>query len=360
MSTILTYPDFQRHNFFRTPEWRWERVLQICDRENAGHCSKRDDTFVKKAKAFYVGWKRANKNSGEQVDLMKLFWDEPGLYYAFDMHNKRTTDPEGALYIQARLLARQSPEEIAKEMKTIPETITWYEALYFNIADAIDARDWITKQVLVPAIMRSNYVRIAPPPSEDDDDATHRAVWARDSEVAQPYLDGTLKMLAYFGGPLMTDLLIHGMRSGMPLRSLDSLADWVDGHWTATIRRRSLQACITFEVTKYQVMQLFEIHARIMELEASDEAKNQKRSATESNISALLDELPWLVGQKGVDHYAGTVVGDYDTGAAELRDHELIRIQAGETIDVSENWPKALPAPKERDANHAKSEIELT
>jgi hypothetical protein len=48
------HAEFQKHNFFRRPNWRWERVVAIHDNVTPsgqpGKCSRRDDAFVKEAK----------------------------------------------------------------------------------------------------------------------------------------------------------------------------------------------------------------------------------------------------------------------------------------------------------------------
>jgi hypothetical protein len=38
----------------------------------------------------------------------------------------------------------------ARRCASKPETIDWYEAVFFNVRDRLDNRDWITKQVLLP------------------------------------------------------------------------------------------------------------------------------------------------------------------------------------------------------------------
>lgn len=357
MSTVLSYAEFQKHNFFRQPDWRWSRVLELCRRNPVGHCSKRDDRFVKQAKAFYQAYVRTE----DAVDRTRLFWDEPGLYYAFELNDKATTDPEGAFYIQARLLARQTNAQIAKELSTIPETVEWYERLYFNVAEYLDCRDWITKQVLTPAIVRSQYVKVAPLPLDDDEDnKPQRSVLMRDNEIAHPFLDGSLKLLAYFGGNQVVDLMLHGMQTGKALQSMSDFSTWIDGHWKNVIRRRSLQAAATFEINRYNVMELFAIHTKIMELESSEEAQNANRSTHERHITALIDEIPWGTGAAGKKMIAGTVLGRLDERAGELRDDEVLRIAGGLTVPgLADDFPEELPPAKPRAGNAAANKVIL-
>src|SRR5688572_28968284 len=114
---LKTYADYQRYNFFRTPEWRWERVLALADRPGnvPGRCTKRDDPIVREAKQFYC--KRVH---GDPQTLDKLLVENPGLFYAYDYHERLQDDPDAAMYIQARLLARQTPEQIGDILGILP------------------------------------------------------------------------------------------------------------------------------------------------------------------------------------------------------------------------------------------------
>lgn len=334
----LTYADFQKYNAFRRPSWRWERVLQLCDRyPTPGRCSRRDDDFVRKARNFLLRWK------GAKFDRVReeLFQEEPGLFYAHDIYEKSHDDPEPRAFLEARLVARQDKSTIADAIGTSEDAVVWFEALYFNVLDRLNNRDWITKHVLMPAIRSGNVF---------GNMSNSVASIFRDSTVAQPFMDGTLKLFAYFGGTHMVDMLIAGVQSGKPLASPDDLATWVDSHWSATIRKRSLQASATFEVNKYNVMELFAVHTKIMEIEKSDESQEAQRTTIERHIKAMIDDLPWAVGDQGAQALNGTALGEFDTMAAELRDDEILQVSAGEVPAglVDELFPMKLPEPRKR------------
>jgi len=327
---LKTHADFQKYNFFRTPAWRWDRVLKICDRgPTPGRCTRRDDDTVRRARNFLLRWRNS-----EDEDREKLLWECPGLYYAYDYYQRLNDEPEAAMYIEARLLARQTPEEIGKVMGILPDAVTWYADLFFDIKDRVDSRDWVTKQIIVPAMMRV--------PKAGDD-----ALPFKDSSVAKPFLDGSLKLFAYFGGRYAVDVFLAGIQVGRPLASPDDFNAWSDGQWSTVIRRRSLQASLQFEVNKYNVMELFAVHTQIMALERSEDSSDQQRTTTERHIKAMIDEIPWAVGTDGEKLYTGSAVGQFDAMATELRDDELLRIASGQTVPgLADNFPKALPPPR--------------
>lgn len=328
------YEDYQRFNVFRRPDWRLERVLKIIDRlPTPGRCSGRDDTYIRQARNFFLRWRAKSPDEREE-----LFWENPGLFYAYQIHEKAEEEPEPAMFIQARLLARQSHKAIADCVSTRPETIDWYEKLFFNIADRLENRDWVTKHVLLPAIMKNHGA--APTKSDGE------VLVFKDSAVARPFLDASLKLFAYFGGQHIVDIMITGFQSGKPLVSPDEMSAWFDHHWSMTIRRRSHQAAIQFEVNKYNVMELFAVHTQIMAIEKSADNQEQQRTTTERHIKAMLDDLPFVVGDDGEKVTQGTALAIYDAEAAELRDEELLRVQHGEK--VNSDRLEALPPPRKQ------------
>jgi len=331
---------FQRYNFYRKPEWRWDRVLTMVDRNDSpGRCTKHDDEFVREARKFTLLHRGAEDNEARE----KLFWDNPGLYYAYDFYMKRENpaECEGAMFIEARLLARQNYEQIAAAMTTHPEAVRWYEALFFNVMPYLNARDWITKHVLMPAFDKHHNNVMAP------DDGV--ALPFRDSTVAYPFKDGSLKLFAYFGGPFIVDFMIQGLQAGKPLTSGEDLASWLDKTWSNTVRRRSAQAAMQFEINKYNVTELMAIHSRIIELDNSEEAQDKQKTATDRHIQALIDEIPWAVGDEGKKTYGKTIVGRFDEMAAELRDDELLQLAAGQAVPrLAKDFPERLPPPRKK------------
>lgn len=348
------YAEYQKYNMFRLPTWRWDRVLRLC--EKSGRCTSRDDNYIKTGREFLQKWRN---RSGER--RQELFYEYPGLFYAHEAHLRGLEDPSQVLLLEARLLTRMSYKEIADACDTIPDTVEWYEALFFNVRDKLKARDWITSRVLVPAMVRNFGLLDAPhhaaPSSaadDDEDDSPQQqqpGPWS-DRVIARPFLDASLKMFAYFGGPILCEFMIHGFQAGKILSTSDNLTQFLDEHWALTLRARSTQAARTFQINKYNVMELFQTHARILEIEKSEDSMDQKRSTIERHVSALMDEIPWNVGDAGEEHFAGTKVITYDNSAGELRDDELHLVAAGHKVKSTDGLellrlppPSATPKP---------------
>ena len=343
-TSLKTFADFQKHNFFRTPDWRWDRVMKLVDRKDkAGRCTRRDDEYVRIGRNFLLRWRKEDVTEQERENLM---FEMPGMYFAYDFFRRLHDDHEASMYLQARLLAGQTPEQIGEAMGIMPEAVIWYAAMYFDVTDKLKHRDWITKHVLVPALARGSTPPKMVSNDDEDDEPDVPQTPFKDSTVARPFLDGSLKLFAYFGGPHLVDLMIGGMESGKPLTSPDDLRNWMDGTWSTILRRRSMQAAMSFELNKYNVMELFAVHTRIIEIERSEESSDQARTTTERHIKAMVDEIPWAVGDDGVKLYGGTTVGRFDAMAGELRDDELLRVASGQTAPTLADFPDKLPPPR--------------
>jgi hypothetical protein len=63
-----------------------------------------------------------------------------------DLHAAHRLYEHGAelrFEVEARLLARQSADEIAASTRLLPPTIDAYEAIFFNVRDRLNAGDWV-------------------------------------------------------------------------------------------------------------------------------------------------------------------------------------------------------------------------
>lgn len=326
--------EFQKHNPFRRPDWRFDRVLALADRyPTPGRCSRRDDEYVRRARAFVLRW-RAGRTDEERE---RLFWEEPGLYYAYQIHDRATEEPAAALFLQARLLARQTYEAIAVTAGTTVEAVAWYEALFFNVVDHLEAHDWVVRNVLTPAYLRAH--RPGDPPEDNL------------GVVARPFVDASLKLFAYFGGAQLVDFLISGFERGRPVMSADDVGQWLGQVVKMNLRRRGAQASALFQVNKYNVMQLFEQNAKLLELELGAQAQ-QAKTTIEANLLAFFDGLGavWRVGNRPSPAAAtkpAQRLVEYDRAAAELSDDELLAVAAGrQGAAVADTVKLTMPPPR--------------
>jgi hypothetical protein len=309
------------------PDWRWERVLELTSRQpSPGRCTRFDDEYIARARSFMLRWKKG-ENERE-----KLRSEHQGMFYAHQIWDKINQSPEVQFIVEACLLANKTYEAIAKEVFTTPAAIEWYEAIFFNIKPRIQSHGWIFAHVLLPASDRYYEQQNA----DDDDDDT--PVF-RTPVVVRPHLDMTLKFFSYFGGPIVNDYMLTGFKRGMKVDTQDELGGWLDENFMVAIQKRSAQSAHVFEINKYNVMELFATHSRIMEIQKSSESQEERHSTIERHIHSMLGEIPWTVGADAREIFEGTAIGKYDEMSAELNEEELMLIGAGQKLEGLEEMP---------------------
>lgn len=340
--------DFEKFNPFRRPDWRLERVLQMVDRlPNPGRSTKRDDDYVKGLRNFVLRYRAYDDTARNQ-----LGYENPGLFWAYQIYDRREDDGRRkAIMIEARLLARQTDEEIAAELGTVPEVVHWYEKAFFNVRDRLKNHDWVVDHVLIPTWEKEFL---------DPDDETENVPL---KTISQPFFDCTTKFMAYFGGVFCLDFVLTGFRRGNQVSSREGVGEWMDVNYIDRIRQRSSMAAHTFEVNRYNVMQLFEIHNAIIGIERGKDAKEQVKDQMHKAIQAMLTSMNWAVGDEGIDLVKGTLVEPYDKSAVELRDDEVLLLSAGTkpgTIEGIETFKLPPPRPRgnagQEDQQHANAQ----
>jgi hypothetical protein len=318
-----SYKDVRLYNPFLRPDWRFERVLKLVGRAPApGRTTKLDDSYIKEARSFMLKWRKG------ELAREQLLQDNPGLYYAYMVYDNLHTDPEVRFMMEARLLSGQPAEEVADALKTLPQTVIWYEKLFFNVDPFLTHHDWIVKHVLLPSSDRFMVHDAA-----DDEGDEHDPVARGTPLIIRPHLDMTLKFFSYFGGPVLCEFMIGGFKRGATAITQDDIPGWLDEQWQLTLQRRSAQAAGVFEVNRYNVMELFATHTRIIELQRTAETGDERRSVFERHVHAMLEDLPWTVGKEAKKLYSDSAVSAFEDTAAELDPEELILINAGKTPD---------------------------
>lgn len=264
--------DFQQNNPRRKPEWRHERICDILDRRS--QLKPSDDHYVRSGKKFLARWRKSRTEKQRE----KLFLSSPGLFYAYQLFEESAEDPIPSLILETRVLAGFTEDQIAKGLTTIPETVSWYEKLFFDVRPYLDNRDWIVSQVLSPSLAKS----FSP---------------YRKDQPSQPFrfLDPSIKFLAYFGGPLVADTLIWGIYAIPPPESPERLGYWLDKQWSHLLKKKSQQAALLMEVNRFNVMDLMRIHIDLIEQGRADEEAARDYSYWESAIREVLSAIPLRV-----------------------------------------------------------------
>ena len=260
----------RRHHPLRSPRWRYDRVLEIL--EGSGRCTPGDDELIRGFKHFKARWDR-----GTERHRRNLVAKEPGLYHAWQSHERRRKGPGSAVphRIEARILAGQADDEIAAELPCPPEAVGWYEAIFYHVRDRLEAHDWILAHVLGPDT-----------PEWGGGDSV-----GGEEPLADPGFDPTLKWFAYFGGPHVLDFLLSGYDKTERVGSREDVSRWADGATDSQVRRRAAMAVARAEVEPGNALDWMRLHRRLREREVKRSGVEPSRGETERNVEAVLAEF---------------------------------------------------------------------
>jgi hypothetical protein len=138
------FPAQQRHSVFRSPDWRWKRALAVVDQDVV--CSERTDDVPTLRAVEYL---RAGEQPLSGSQSPGVVPSDRSLHAAQRLYEARVLS---RFIVQARLLARQSPSEVARLTSFEPAVIETFESIFFEVRAHLDAKDWVANQVLWPGL----------------------------------------------------------------------------------------------------------------------------------------------------------------------------------------------------------------
>jgi len=310
---LKLYNDYRLADPFLLPNWRQERVLRIVSSIAPARIKRWDDEWILAYRKFFLSYRRGESAREE------LMHEQPGLYFAQQIHERTPQNPDMALLLQARLLTGASDEEVAHLLKTIPQTVFWYERLFFNVRDFLDHSDWVVRSVLLPASDR--FV------ATSDEAASDRVDGTMPATPVNPHFDMSLKYFSYFGGAMVCDLMISGFLERRNVMSPKEIVNFFDDYFTHQIRRRSAIASRLFEVNKYNVMELFNTHTRLMEIQANSKDTEERHTQLTTAIKSMLSVASFSVGRANSKDTG--LSEDYDRSANEFDSDSVSQAELG-------------------------------
>ena len=296
---------FEFFNPFMSPAWRFERVLEMVSQNPPSRASRtEDDKWIRGYRKLLV---RIEGQDTRQAQ-MEVCKDNPALYYAHLIHHN--PDKDFRTRVQARILAKVSDEDIAKkEWHTLPATITWYNKLFFDVRSRLECKDYIDKVVV----------------GRWDDRQSNP-----DGSMTCYQNDMMLRLFGFYGGPILLDYVLRHM-NGLGRVWKDAECDgWRDKEWMRNLRNNSSKMMNTFPFNKWTVMQLFEIHAKLIEMDKQAQLAGGGAPADyKRNVEEMLKTVPWAIGDRGFKDKSALEL-EYDQTAVEPRADESLMLATGQ------------------------------
>jgi len=291
---------FTEHDLYRPADWRYRRADWL--RANGRYTRKnKDDRYVALARRYLVQREKCQDVYAEE----RLANQMPGLYYAHKIYLRTETDDRWT--IEARILADQPVNLIARKQHTTPEVIWWYEKLFFDVRDKLQSRDYIINRVLGPAV--------------------HRGINERDFDLL-------LKLYALLGGPLVVDALVSmSMLTGAKPQNEQELEAYFKRDTADCVRRKASLAARCVPINSHTQMTLLDTHHKLLALE---QAKDDGIDATNQIITSLQTTLANIPFHAAKERPSLPALQGYDKLSVELRADELIRAGTGEELNLKE------------------------
>lgn len=307
---------YAKHPSIR-PDWRFARVLEIINHTPMPLRSKIfDDHYVRVMRKFMLANRRLEPEG--QKALFKKF---PGPYHALALHED-ITGADTRLFVQSRLLAKQTNAEIADATGLLPTAIVWYEKIFFGVRDRIKNRDWILRHVLGPAEKR---------------------------QVSNAELP--IKLMAYFGGSAVLNFMLSGARDVEAPQTPEEVIAYVMDYATDGICRRAAMAVYTSEVNKYNQEQLMDMARQVKADTKAKEDETDRQEVVATAIRHTIEAIHFIKGDMAVDflrkHQPALL--EFDNAAVELRDQQIYGVVTGNTEDLEQIKLLTMPDPPVRD-----------
>lgn len=253
-----------------------------------------------------------------EADRYMLMDKNPGLYFAW-LAYQPSSDGEGntplRYAIEARLLGGETPDQIAKRLGCGEDTISWYEKVFFNVAEKLQHADYIMTCVISPS------VHTGLSPQEYD------VLW---------------KVFAYLYGPLVLDAFLQGVPNRHKAETPEEVDIKMSGDIQSALRRKAAIAARTYTLNNFTQEGLMNIYARFLELEKAADAGAAKDTFL-STVNVVLGAMPFADGEGAIrpDQIAGDrkllkvdhpLLEHYDSSGAELRTDELLAVTSGREL----------------------------
>lgn len=254
---------------FRLPQWRWSRVLEMCQTYPPARALPSDDEFIRQAKQFWILYRVDHLNP---VARLRLANQHPDLLAAVELGVFAdapwdATKDVACDMIRAQILAAQSVKEIEMSTGLSPETIRWYERLFFDVRDRLEYPVWVMSHVLLPAADRENLRR------------KYRSY--QSSAVCSGFV---LQMLAYYAGKQVFDTMLgparmKGSRQTLPM-------------FLATlVNQKAVRGVMTGSVSRYNIDAILGAAIKLQEIALKKDEEGRSEAQVLSVTRLILSEL---------------------------------------------------------------------
>jgi hypothetical protein len=163
-------------------------------------------------------------------------------------------------------------------------------------------------------------------------------------------------LFGYFGGPLVLDSVISGFSARpIPTTSME-ITRWFDNTLQQSLRIRSTVAARLFQINRYNVMRLFEMHTGLVQaMEAVRGGEKGSPDMLAKIVESMYEETPWHSSMNvNVDRNSAEIY--FASTAQEPRASERLLIGQGSVPDHLADLPATFTNPR-KDKDHESDKV---
>jgi len=256
------------HDPFVEPSWRWLRACFLAEQaEPAWH--PQDDSWVRRAVTFAA----ARGRCCDEADQNRLADEMPELYQAHRLFHGASSPPLLRWGAEARLLAREPLDAIARKCGLLPGTVEAYTKLFFDVLGRLDADTWVYCQVIGSKAFHGM--------TEQD-----LGIW--------------WKLVGYGLGPVALDILLHCAPGLPPPETLAGIDEALAGAAASLFRWKELLAVHLLPVTRETAGEVLRLAAQFRASAGrAEKATEQGPASLQAAAANLLGDLPASASRPG-------------------------------------------------------------
>lgn len=286
-------------NPFRPVHWRWERAEAIADGK-ASSSRRLDDESIRRATRF----RRRELKCKTAADEAELVESDEALYFAKKIYSQKRTNGTDAIVahaLEARILAGQTPAEIAAKGVVDADVVTAYGDCFFDVAHRLDQPDYIMFAAIEPAIY---------------------------SGLRDRRQDLLWKLFAYKGGPVILDVILTFSNRPMMPRDVSEVEAYFHADIKTQLQRKAVIAAHVVPLNDMNTMLILDQYQKLVELDRAVHGDTGGGDHLAANVKAVFMAMPFVMSD---GETAGGLLPT-DGTAVELRGDEIISLSLGRTI----------------------------
>lgn len=291
-----------KNNPRRAPHWRWLRAAQI-DSGGTKASRRRDGeegyAWIRRAVRLKRHYDRAG---GRAEHLYALMLRDSDLFWAHSIwvDDKAPT----RWFIEARIIAGETDEEIAQKVGTDVGVVTAYVNAFFDVREKLGNLNYVVNVIMADAVVRG---------------------------LQERHYDLLWKMMAFHGGSHVLDAVINKFIPIVKPDSQDAVGGFFQDSAINLMKYKASLAALTVPVNTHTQLPLIDSFVKYVEVERTTDNATKAQHSIIDNIGAMLAAMPVKVGTK-LDSAAVKML-PFDEGPAELRGDEMLIIASGGTVD---------------------------